>query len=340
MQLGMIGLGRMGANLVRRLMRDGHECVAYDVSKPPIDELVGEGATGAYSVEEFVAKLETPRAVWIMVPAAFVDDTIQKLLEHLEPGDIKVLSVFAVFDEPIERQLAAGLCTVDGFAEAFNRLLDSPPLLEQVGTDRYAMHLLLRNTILESNSAEELRDLRRNAATRLRDSHDYRLSASQYFELQEYQTALDLLLPNALAILERGEYGSLTRLIEKMELVIGGDPLAVGKIHDIQGSCLHIIGDYSGAISKYDTALQVLPAGHVLQLKVVNQMADSYRQSSRYEDAQRCYQQVISRAVGGESQEEQKQFAHALLGSAKMDRLGCRYSQARAGYRKTRSAVG
>ena len=61
MQLGMIGLGRMGANLVRRLMRDGHECVAYDVNKPPIDELAGEGATGAYSLEEFVAKLQPPR---------------------------------------------------------------------------------------------------------------------------------------------------------------------------------------------------------------------------------------------------------------------------------------
>ena len=88
MQLGMIGLGRMGANLVRRLMRDGHECVAYDVSKPPIDQLAGEGATGAYSLEEFVAKLSKPRAAWIMVPAAFVDDTIEKLVEHLEPGDI------------------------------------------------------------------------------------------------------------------------------------------------------------------------------------------------------------------------------------------------------------
>jgi 6-phosphogluconate dehydrogenase len=103
MQLGMIGLGRMGANLVRRLMRDGHECVAYDVSKPPIDELVGEGATGAYSVEEFVAKLETPRAVWIMVPAAFVDDTIQKLLEHLEPGDIIIDGGNSYYRDDVDR---------------------------------------------------------------------------------------------------------------------------------------------------------------------------------------------------------------------------------------------
>src|SRR5450631_3174956 len=88
MQLGMIGLGRMGANLVRRLMRDGHTCVAYDVSAEPIKELAGEGATGAYTLEEFVGALEKPRAVWIMVPAAFVEDTIQKLVEHLEPDDI------------------------------------------------------------------------------------------------------------------------------------------------------------------------------------------------------------------------------------------------------------
>ena len=103
MQLGMIGLGRMGANLVRRLMRDGHECVAYDVSKPPIDELAGEGATGAYSVEEFVAKLEPPRAVWIMVPAAFVDDTIEKLVEHLEPGDIIIDGGNSYYRDDIDR---------------------------------------------------------------------------------------------------------------------------------------------------------------------------------------------------------------------------------------------
>ncbi len=103
MQLGMIGLGRMGANLVRRLMRDGHECVAYDVSKPPIDELAAEGATGAYSLEEFVAKLEPPRAVWIMVPAAFVDDTIQKLLEHLESGDIIIDGGNSYYRDDVDR---------------------------------------------------------------------------------------------------------------------------------------------------------------------------------------------------------------------------------------------
>jgi 6-phosphogluconate dehydrogenase len=103
MQLGMIGLGRMGANLVRRLMRDGHECVAYDVSKPPIDQLVEEGATGAYSVEEFVAKLEPPRAAWIMVPAAFVDDTIEKLVEHLEPGDIIIDGGNSYYRDDIDR---------------------------------------------------------------------------------------------------------------------------------------------------------------------------------------------------------------------------------------------
>jgi 6-phosphogluconate dehydrogenase len=103
MQLGMIGLGRMGANLVRRLMRDGHECVAYDVSKPPIDELAGEGATGAYSIEEFVAKLSKPRAVWIMVPAAVVDDTIEKLVAHLEPGDIIIDGGNSYYRDDIDR---------------------------------------------------------------------------------------------------------------------------------------------------------------------------------------------------------------------------------------------
>jgi 6-phosphogluconate dehydrogenase len=103
MQLGMIGLGRMGANLVRRLMRDGHECVAYDVSKPPIDELAGDGATGAYSIEELVAKLSKPRAVWIMVPAAVVDDTIEKLVAHLEPGVIIIDGGNSYYRDDIDR---------------------------------------------------------------------------------------------------------------------------------------------------------------------------------------------------------------------------------------------
>ena len=68
MQLGMVGLGRMGANLVRRLMRDGHSCVVYDVNAGAVKALEEEGATGASTLEEFVAKLETPRAAWVMVP--------------------------------------------------------------------------------------------------------------------------------------------------------------------------------------------------------------------------------------------------------------------------------
>jgi len=80
MQLGMIGLGRMGANLVRRLMRDGHECVAYDVSADAVHGLEGEGAAGATTVVDFVKKLSTPRAIWIMVPAAVVDSTLEQLV--------------------------------------------------------------------------------------------------------------------------------------------------------------------------------------------------------------------------------------------------------------------
>ena len=90
MQLGMIGLGRMGANMVRRLMRNGHECVVYDMSQKAVAELAAEKAVGATSLTEFVAKLAKPRAVWLMVPAAVVDRTIADLLPLLERGDILI----------------------------------------------------------------------------------------------------------------------------------------------------------------------------------------------------------------------------------------------------------
>ena len=87
MQLGMIGLGRMGANMVRRLIKGGHECVVFDMSSKAVEDLVKEKATGASSLADFVKKLQKPRAVWLMVPAAVVDQTIAELLPHLEPGD-------------------------------------------------------------------------------------------------------------------------------------------------------------------------------------------------------------------------------------------------------------
>jgi 6-phosphogluconate dehydrogenase len=87
MQLGMIGLGRMGANLVRRLIRDGHTCVAYDVNPEAVKALSAEGAVGASSLEEFVSKLSRPRNIWIMVPAAIVDPTLEKLVPLLDADD-------------------------------------------------------------------------------------------------------------------------------------------------------------------------------------------------------------------------------------------------------------
>jgi 6-phosphogluconate dehydrogenase len=90
MQLGMIGLGRMGANMVRRLIRNQHQCVAFDRSKPAVDELTKGGALGASSLADFVKKLLKPRAVWLMVPAAAVDSSIEGLLPLLEPGDILI----------------------------------------------------------------------------------------------------------------------------------------------------------------------------------------------------------------------------------------------------------
>ncbi len=90
MQLGMIGLGRMGANLVRRLMRDGHRCVAYDRNPDVVKSLAAEGATGADSLADFVAKLDKPRAMWIMVPAGVVEPTLEQLKPLLEADDIVI----------------------------------------------------------------------------------------------------------------------------------------------------------------------------------------------------------------------------------------------------------
>ena len=90
MQLGMIGLGRMGANMVRRLLKGGHDCVVFDMSPDAVSELTRERATGSSSLADLVKKLEKPRAVWLMVPAAVVDKSIADLLPSLEPGDILI----------------------------------------------------------------------------------------------------------------------------------------------------------------------------------------------------------------------------------------------------------
>ena len=90
MQLGMVGLGRMGANLVRRLQRGGHECVVYDVNADAVSGMENEGAVGASSLDDFVAKLAPPRAAWIMVPAAYAGSTVDALAERLDEGDIVI----------------------------------------------------------------------------------------------------------------------------------------------------------------------------------------------------------------------------------------------------------
>ena len=106
MQLGMIGLGRMGANLVRRLMHDGHSCVAYDVNEAPIAQLESEGATGARTLEEFVGAMSTPRAIWIMVPAGIVQQTIDSLVPLLDEGDILIDGGNSYYRDDIHRAAA------------------------------------------------------------------------------------------------------------------------------------------------------------------------------------------------------------------------------------------
>ncbi|HUZ24199.1 MAG TPA: decarboxylating 6-phosphogluconate dehydrogenase [Streptosporangiaceae bacterium] len=103
MQLGMIGLGRMGSNLVRRLMRDGHTCVAYDVSADAVKALEADGAQGAATLADFVAKLAKPRAIWIMVPAAVVQPTLDDLRPLLEPGDIVIDGGNSYYRDDLDR---------------------------------------------------------------------------------------------------------------------------------------------------------------------------------------------------------------------------------------------
>jgi len=99
----MIGLGRMGANMVRRLIRNGHSCVVFDRSAQAVDDLVKDHAVGAASLVDFIKKLEKPRAVWLMVPAAVVDQTIADLLPHLEPGDTLIDGGNSYYIDDIKR---------------------------------------------------------------------------------------------------------------------------------------------------------------------------------------------------------------------------------------------
>src|SRR5277367_6558714 len=115
MQLGMIGLGRMGANMVRRLINKGHNCVVFDRSPQAVNELVKDKATGAVSLEDLVRKLTKPRAIWLMVPAAVVDKTIADLLPHLEAGDILIDGGNSYYVDDIRRakELAPKIHYVD-----------------------------------------------------------------------------------------------------------------------------------------------------------------------------------------------------------------------------------
>jgi 6-phosphogluconate dehydrogenase len=106
MQLGMVGLGRMGANLVRRLMRAGHECVVFDVHAPAVDALVAEGAVGASSLDDFVQKLTVPRAAWVMVPAAFAGSTVEELGNRMEPGDVVIDGGNTYYRDDVDRAAA------------------------------------------------------------------------------------------------------------------------------------------------------------------------------------------------------------------------------------------
>ena len=103
MELGMIGLGRMGSNMVQLLLRAGHQCVAYDVHPEAAQALAKDGAVGATSIEDFVKKLKTPRAIWMMVPAAVVDETLKTLIPFLENGDVVIDGGNSYYHDDIRR---------------------------------------------------------------------------------------------------------------------------------------------------------------------------------------------------------------------------------------------
>jgi 6-phosphogluconate dehydrogenase len=103
MQLGMVGLGRMGSNMVRRLMKAGHECVVYDLNTEAVDGLASEGATGAHSVEDFVKAIAQPRNIWMMVPAGVTGETVDGLAGHLEPGDTLIDGGNSYYRDDIDR---------------------------------------------------------------------------------------------------------------------------------------------------------------------------------------------------------------------------------------------
>ena len=103
MQIGMIGLGRMGANMVRRLLRGGHECVVNDRNPEAVEALVKEGAKGAASLQSFIEQLEVPRAIWLMIPAGLVDTMIDQLVTAVAPDDIIIDGGNSYYIEDIRR---------------------------------------------------------------------------------------------------------------------------------------------------------------------------------------------------------------------------------------------
>jgi len=112
MQLGMIGLGRMGANIARRVMRDGHDCVVYDVSADSVAELEQEGAVGTHTLADFVAALETPRVVWVMVPAAITGRVVEQLAELMQPGDIIIDGGNSYYRDDVDRATGLALAGI------------------------------------------------------------------------------------------------------------------------------------------------------------------------------------------------------------------------------------
>lgn len=103
MQVGMVGIGRMGEGLVKRLLRNGHSAVAYDINPEPVDEIAKEGAVPTHTLEDFAAALESPRVAWVMVPAAYAGSTVDKVAEHFEAGDIIIDGGNSMWQDDVDK---------------------------------------------------------------------------------------------------------------------------------------------------------------------------------------------------------------------------------------------
>jgi tetratricopeptide (TPR) repeat protein len=259
-----------------------------------------------------------------------------KYLAEISDPERQVLLAFAVLREPATREFAEAVSETAEFPLVFKKLLDSPPLLDAIEDDsgkpgRFDLHTLVRHAVLDASSRPEKLARHEAAARAFEARNDFLRGAEQWRQALRHQAAVDLLTSHTEEVLGRGEHDLLGRLLEELDAGVKGNQDLIGKLHAIKGNCMQIRGEFPGAIRLYGFALAET-ADPSRQLRLLNRMGDCHRLQSAYDEAQRIYQEVIDRARGAASLQAKAEYAAALLGSAKMHRLACRYADALAAY--------